>query len=302
MRIALGFCVLFCLAIVGFGVHLVLEQQRQLTSFSATTTAIVLEKRLERHERHETHNIDARESRYSYEPVVTFRYEVRGQQFTSDNVLPDTFIVGGNLGRLAAKSLLDKFQIDEETTAHFKPENPAEACLIRRPSFFLYLVILLPMIVVSGLIPSLWRSSQPGEIEIKRRKGRWIAALWHIVGLSSGGHYLYLAGADYGGAAVVLFAVYTQLGLIPLAFALPPSESSDFAGRIRTAIALSLFGTFIGFWLGLAVGWLAMTFFSASATVSLQCWGYGMAITAALFALLSLKVQWESGKEGVSHE
>ena len=299
MRIVLGFCVLFCLAIVGFGVHLVLEQQRQLTSFSATATATVLEKRLERHE---TRNIDARESRYSYEPVVKFRFEVRGQQFTSDNVFPDTFIVGGNLGRLAAKAPLDKFQIDEETTAYFNPENPREACLIRRPSFFLYLVILLPMIVVSGLIPSLWRSSQPGDIESKRRKGRWIAALWQIVGLSSGAHYFYLAGADYSGAALLLFGVYTQLGLIPLAFALPPSESSPFAGRIKTAIALSLFGTFIGFWLGLAVGWLAMRFSSDGATVFLQCWGYGMGITAALFALLSLKVQWESGEEDVSDE
>ena len=54
-------------------------------------------------------------------------------------------------------------------------------------------------------------------------------------------------GGSHGGAAIVLFAVYTQLGLIPLAFALPPSKSSDFARRIRTAIALSLFGTFIGF-------------------------------------------------------
>ena len=47
LRIVLSFGVLFCMAIVGFGVHLVLEQERQVTSFSATTTVIVLEKRLE---------------------------------------------------------------------------------------------------------------------------------------------------------------------------------------------------------------------------------------------------------------
>ena len=35
MRIALGICVLLCLAILGFGMHLVLEEQRQVMSFSA---------------------------------------------------------------------------------------------------------------------------------------------------------------------------------------------------------------------------------------------------------------------------
>ena len=299
MRIAIAFCVLFCLAIVGFGVHLVLEQQRQVTSFSATTTAIVLEKRLERHKGRDirARNIRVAESRYSYQPVVKFRFEAQGRQFTSDNVFPYTFRGGGNLGRDAAKAPLDKFQIGEETTAYYNPENPREACLIRRPLFFSYLVILLPMIVASGLVSFLWRSSQPGDIEVKRRKGRWIAALWHIVGLLSGGHYFYLAGADYGGGALVVFGVYTQLGLIPLAFALPASKSSDFARRVKAVIGFSFVGTIVGFWLGLAVGWLATALFSASPTVYLQCWGYTMAISAAAFVALAIVGRAESSGE-----
>ena len=52
MRVALGFVVLMCLAIaVGSGVYLAIEEQRQIMSYSATTTATVFEERLERHER-----------------------------------------------------------------------------------------------------------------------------------------------------------------------------------------------------------------------------------------------------------
>ena len=274
MRIAIRFCILFCLVIVGFGVHLVLEQQRRLSSFSARTTAIVLGKRLEQHERRTTR---ADDNRYSYEPLVTFRFQARGKQFTSASVFPDTFRAGGHLGRLAAKASLDQFEIGEETTVYYNPENPAEACLIRRPSFFLYLMILLPMVVVSGLVAFLWRSLQPGDLEIRRRKARWIAALWHIVGLGSVGHYFFLAGTDYGGGALVVFGVYTQLGLIPVAFTLPSSESSEFARRIKGTIGLSLFGTFIGFWLGILVACLATMLFSVSDAVFLPYWGYAMA-------------------------
>ena len=285
IRSAVGFAVLLCLAIAGFGIHLVLEQQQRLSSFSVRTTAIVLGKQLEEHERRTTR---ADDNRYSYEPIVKFRFEVQGQQFTGDSVFPDTFRVGGNLGYSAVRAALERFQTGEETTAYFNPENPAEACLIRRPSFFTYLVVLLPIVVASGLVGFLWRSPQPGNDEFKQRKARWIAAVWHIVGLGSGGHYFYLAGADYGGAALVVFGIYTQLGLIPLTFALPPSEASEFARRSKAAFGLSLIGTFIGFWLGIVVGWLAMAIFSAGATVFLRCWAYGILIPAVLFFILGL--------------
>ena len=113
------------------------------------------------------------------------------------------------------------------------PDNPAQACLIRQPSILPYLFMLVPLIVLPVIVAFLSHSPQPGDIEFKRRTGRWIAALWHIVALGSGGHYFWLAGADYGGGALVVFGVYTQLGLIPVAFALPPSKSSELARRVK---------------------------------------------------------------------
>ena len=50
MRVVLILAVLMCLAAAGFGVDLALEEQRQIMSYSATTTATVFEERLVWHE------------------------------------------------------------------------------------------------------------------------------------------------------------------------------------------------------------------------------------------------------------
>jgi len=288
MRPVLVFCVLICLTFAGFGVHLVLEQQERVLAFSGRTTAIVLNKQLKRIERRQgVRRPGVRQSRFLYEPIVKFRFAVQGREFTNDDVFPEAFRVGGNLGHLAARALLDRFQIGEKTKAYYKPDNPAEACLIRRPSILFYLVVLLPMIVVSGTLPFVWRSPRLEDIELKRRKGCWIAALWYLVGLAVGGHYFYLAGADYAGGALALFGIYAQLGLIPLAFALPRSRSSKFARRVKGVIGFSFVGTFVGLFLGLLFGALAQ-FFAASPTGFFLCWGYTIAMTTAVFTGLAL--------------
>jgi len=278
IRIVLGFCVLFCLAIVGLGVHLVLEQQRYVTSFSAQTTATVLEKRLQQHR-----NSRNSEIRITYEPVVKFQFHAQGRRVTSENVFSHDFRVGGNLGRIVAEAPLDKFKVGQKTRAYYHPDNPEVACLIRRPSSLLYLVILLPVMVVSGLFAYFWRSSQRRGVEFKRWKAWWITTIWHTAGLASIGHYFCLAGTDYAGEALILFGVYTLLGMIPVTFVLPP----EIAKRVSASLWGSMFGIFIGFWIGLIVGWLAGVF-SASATFRLQCVGYGMVIPAGLFGLLGL--------------
>ena len=58
-----------------------------------------------------------------------------------------------------------------------------------------------------------------------------------------------------------------------------------------------MFGTFVGFWLGLLIGGVAMGVFSASATTFLNCWGYTMATSAGLFALVSLVGEWRVGEQ-----
>ena len=217
-----------CLAVaVGSGVYLALEEQRQIMSYSATTTATIVEERLERHERpnvarHRPREIDA-SSRFSYEPVVRYRYEVKGRHFTGANIFPAPVRVGGNLGYFAAKAPLDRFEVGQQTRAYYNPDNPSSVCLIRRPSMTPYLFILAPIVVASILAAVLWRSGRP---EFKRRKARWISAVWLLLGVAAAGHYFWLAGSEYGGIALTLFALYMQLGLVPVMIAMPPATSS----------------------------------------------------------------------------
>ena len=299
MRVALGVVVLMCLAIaVGSGVYLAIEEQRQIMSYSAKTTATVFEERLERHERsmaqvHKPRGMDPGGSSFSYEPIVRYRYEVQGRQFTGARIFPEPVRIGGNLGYFAAKAPLDRFEVGQKTRAYFNPDNPASVCLIRRPSIVPYFVILTPVVVASILVAVFWRSRHP---ELKRRTAGWIAAVWLLLGAAAAGHYFWLAGSEYGGIALTLFALYMQLGLVPLVVAMPPAASSLAVKKMKGAVGVSMFGTFVGFWMGLLIGWVAMKFFSVSATTFLKCWGYTMATSAGLFALLGLIGELQVGK------
>ena len=232
-------------------------------------------------------------SRFSYEPVVRYRYEVQGRQFTGANIFPDPVRIGGNLGYFAAKAPLDRFEVGQQTRAYYNPDNPSSVCLIRRPSMTPYLVVLAPVVVASVLVAVFWRSGRP---EFKRRKAGWIAAVWLLLGVAAAGHYFWLAGSEYGGIALTIFALYMQLGLVPLMVAMPPATSSPAVKKVKGAIGVSMFGTFVGFWLGLLIGGVAMAVFSASATTFLNCWGYTMATSAGLFALLGLVGEWRVGE------
>ena len=274
MRWVLTCCIILALAVAGLGVYLVLQQQRRVLAFSETTQATVLSKRVEDHVRRQGNTY------HQYEPVVKFRYEVQGRQFTSDRVFP---VLQGDihLSPNAARryrELLERFEAGDETTAWYIASDPAEACLLRRPSYLPYFVILLPVMAASVLVAMFWPAS-PGQ------KGLWIAVVWHSAGFTSAAHYFALAGEHYAGAALVGLGVYTQLGLVPLAFALPSSEASDVARRLKLAIGCSLFGSFAGIWVGWLAGWLAVMV-SDQRFVRGPWIGYGMVVSAALFAML----------------
>src|SRR5690606_35171977 len=126
-----------------------------------------------------------------------------------------------------------------------------------------------------------------------------------LLGVVAVSHYLWLAGNDFNGMTVIIFAFYMQLGLIPLMIALPPATASRSVNKAEVALGGSMIGTFVGFWLGLLIGAVALLIFSASATTFLRCWGYTIAMSAVLFALLSLasegqiEVQSELPDDGV---
>jgi hypothetical protein len=317
-RVLLGFAVLICLSVAGFGVYLALEEQRQILSYSATTTATIFEKRLERSARPISRVNGPRDSTsrapgFSFEPIVRYRYEAHvrqftgantaeleaynateeahGQQFRGTNIFPDRLVIGGNLGNLAAAAPLDRFEIGQQTRVYYNPDKPPSTCLIRRPSIMPYLVVLAPVVAASVFVAALGRPGQPG---FKRRRARWIAAVWYLVGAAAAGHYFWLAGSEYGDGALSIFAIYSQLGLVSVIFAMPQGESVK---RVRGVVGFSLIGTFIGIWLGLLIGWIAMKLFSASATAVLHCWGYSVGVSAGVFALLSLVIEWQVGGE-----
>jgi hypothetical protein len=187
---------------------------------------------------------------------------------------------------------VERFQVGEETTAYYDPQNPTEACLILRPQCILYLVILLPAAVASGIL-GLWPSSRPKSPERKQRRGRLVAALWYLIGLVSAGHYFYLAGADYSGGALALFGGYALLGLIPVGVALP---RTGFGGRLKGAVGAAVFGTFAGLFLGLLVGGVTI-FFSGSIIRGFSWWCYIVVVTAALFGFLGFTGRLKIGED-----
>jgi hypothetical protein len=291
-RFTLGFCVLVCATIGGVGVYFVYQQQRTLACF-VPTRATILSKRVEKDEYWNRLN----ERTFKTRPVVEYSFEVEGRQITSEEIFPSdaTQRSSGSDARLArdwANSVVARFQVGEETTAYFNPQNPAEACLILRPQCVLYLAILLPAAVASGIL-GLWPSSRSKSPERKQRKGRLVAALWYLIGLVSAGHYFYLAGADYSGGAMAMFGGYTLLGLIPVGVALP---STGFGGRLKGAVGTAVFGTFAGLFLGLLVGGV-IQIFSGSVIRGLS-WGcYIVVATAALFGFFGFTGRLKIGED-----
>jgi hypothetical protein len=292
MRFLLAIPSLACLSIIGLGAHLVLQQAQQVTALSVPTTAVVLEKRLAVHHQRRSGNRTG-SSTTAYEPIVKYRYRVQDRELTSEAIFPDTFRIGGNLGLIAARAPLDQFKVGQQTIAYYNPQDPTEACLIRRPLTHYYAFALLPMIVVSGLVV-VWPVSPSNRALAKRWKARGIAVAWHTLGIVAATHYFTLAGSNYSGAALALFGLYAQLGLIPLLVNVESEKPSIVLSRLQSAMSGSLIGTFLGFWLGLAIGLVAIVF-GASPSATLKCFGYTPAVTAGLFGLL-LSMGTSSGR------
>jgi hypothetical protein len=280
MRIAFGACILLCLAVLAFGIHLVLEEERQVSSFSATTTAVVLDRRVNVRRLPGEHGGWGE----TYEPIVTFQYEVQGQRFKGNRVFRNPFQIGGNLGDAFVRATVDRFEAGQRVPAYYKPDNPAEACLIRRPELWVYLGLLGPAMVLSFVL-SMWPAPQAGSVEHARRKGRWIAAVWHIMGLSAAIHYFHLAGADYFVVAPWLFGIYTYAGLIPVAVALP---SVGFADRVKLAIGASFLGTVLGCFPGTIVACLADWVWHKGFPTAIVWAAYPTIAGGVLFAVLGL--------------
>lgn len=280
MRIALFMCVVLCLAILGFGIHLVLEERREVMSFSATTTGVVTDTRVKveaiedyEHVRHD-----------NFEPLVMFRYDVHGQQLTSDGVFRKPFVIAGNAGAAFVRATVDRYKLGQQVRVYYKPGEPTEACLIRCPALHPYLVVLGAVIPLCMLV-SYWPSRQVECVPIRRRRSLWIAVLWHLAGLAGAAHYWSLAGADSSALATCMFGLYAFVGLLPVAAALP---SEGISGRARFAIAISFAGAFLGLCLGGAAGCVAVLFGRTGDFIPHRWAASTAVVLAPLFALLGM--------------
>jgi len=281
-RIIRGLFALGFTALVGLGGHFVLKQQRRVESLSAETTAIVLSKEiLSKYVR--TSGTSSTPTR-SEKPIVNFRFEVQDRTFSSTSIFPHDFALGGM--KALTRAPLDRFEVDQETKAYYNPDDPKQACLVRRPSWEPYAGVLGSMIALC-IVLATWPLQQTQGSAARRWKALLIAVLWHAVGLAVAGHYFYLAGLDYGGGALLLFGFYTLLGLMPVSTVLREFKSSESADRLGGGVLFSLIGTFCGIWLGFAASYVA-GHLHASATVKARCMGYGLAIPTVLFLILGL--------------
>lgn len=215
MRVVVLLTLLY-LPVAGYGVHLAVQQQHQVLELSAQATATILEKRVEVSTRRDRNGL-----KYAYQPVVRYQFRAQGRWFTRNNVFPETLfsglIYGGSVAWSWAKRTAARFRTGQETTAYYDPTNPRISCLIRRPSSLPYLIILLPLIVVSGMLAYFWRSPQSEANHFKLLKARSIAVAWHSTGLASAAHYFYVAGSHFGASGLILFTAFAVLGLIPVA-------------------------------------------------------------------------------------
>jgi len=226
--IALG--ALVPITFIGMGTKQIYDQQHRIASYLPVSANVVdrkVEVRVSQGRR-------GRKS-YSYTPVVTYRYEVSGQRYTSSRVTP----LNSHHGRDWAEGIIALYRPGAACQAFYDPDEPAEAFLIPHVSFSPYFLIVFPMVflaigawaVFGGVIR--WGRSTPAPLpradgwfevrpvaSIGRRVLVWTytAAGWSCVGALAFGHYFYWSLRPYEGIAIVIACVY---GAVAVGLAIP---------------------------------------------------------------------------------
>jgi len=272
-----GLLALLFSALMGLGVHLILKEQESVSALSEQTTATVVGKQVVKES-----NRTGGEIYIFYRPVLSYRYQVGERTYSGSRVFPEDFAVGGNLGHVFVRAPLEAFEVDQETKAYYNPDDPSQVCLIRRPAFWSYGIVLGATVALSIVLATF-----PAQDDnASRLKGQMITALWYVVGLATAVHYSRLAGAHCAGLASLVLGLYMVWGLFPVSAALGGAKSSALAGRLQSGALASVIGAFVGLWVGLALGYGAVALFHASATFGLRCMGYGIAVPAAACLLI----------------
>lgn len=215
---------------VAIGAGMAWRQHRKITTYQPAP-ATVLATRVDRHVSHNSRG----GSSVSYKPVVRYRYEAGGQTHESEEILP----VSQSSSQSWARSIVSRYKAGQRTTAYHDPADPSSAFLLRQYTFFPYVFILFPMIffvVAIGVAGALRLSDEPAppapqadgwfavrpqlRVADKRRRARFVAAVWWSVGVAACGHYFSVAAWPWEMLAVVATAIYAALGCVPLGLAI----------------------------------------------------------------------------------
>lgn len=129
--------VLFCLMFMYIGGSQALEQDRKIRTFQPVQAVVLSTDIVE----HVSRNKNGSKS-YSYEPVVSYQYEVQGLRHQSRTVLP----IKENSSHAWASGIVAKFPVGSKVQAYADPSNPGDAFLIRVHSYTPYLFVQFPLV------------------------------------------------------------------------------------------------------------------------------------------------------------
>jgi hypothetical protein len=143
----------FCSLFLAVGGTMLVKEQRRLTTYQPVT-ATVLSNRIEEHS-------DSDGS--TYEPVVVYRYRVNDREYTASRVTPLKESRSGGW----ARRVTSRYQVGNDYTAFYDPQEPSEAFLMRSRSFLPWAFVVIPLMGMAFIVAGI-RGSYEAE-----RQSRW---------------------------------------------------------------------------------------------------------------------------------
>lgn len=186
----------------------------------------------------------------TYRPVVRYRYEVAGEDYTADEVYPITVGLGGFGAKGVMQRIAEEFQRGEKVTAYVDPADPSRAFLLREASFLPYASLLGSVGVILASIGFAAHSIRRAKPKIKERVIIAILVFWIAFGVLTGAHYFFIDAPPYSWLAITFLTGYGALGVMALTQTTIEDKSSGLAGGLR----LGSFLGFAGFVLALLAG------------------------------------------------
>ena len=143
----------FCSLFLGVGGIMLVKEHRRLTLYQPVT-ATVLSTRVEVHS-------DSDGS--TYEPVVVYRYRVNEREYTASRVTPLEESRSGGWARRVAS----RYEVGNEYTAFYDPQDPSEAFLMRSRSIIPWAFLVIPLMGMAFIVAGIFGSYE------SERQSRW---------------------------------------------------------------------------------------------------------------------------------